>query len=93
MDDHVPKIGLRGCVELDEHGRIPIEMGNREEPRHTGAERRLLGREVDDADGENGAVRGRSGPNLRTSALLNGRSQANAFPATNQVRCPCRVPS
>src|SRR6476469_7059986 len=29
----------------------------------------------------------------RTSALLNGRSHANAVPATNHVRWPCRSPS
>src|SRR5580704_11345386 len=29
-------------------------------------------------------------PNRRRSALLNGRSQANAFPAASQVRLPCR---
>ena len=29
-------------------------------------------------------------PNRRRSALLNGRSHANAFPATDHVRFPCR---
>src|SRR5215467_5538918 len=32
-------------------------------------------------------------PNRRRSALLNGRSHANALPATDQVRPPCRSPS
>ena len=32
-------------------------------------------------------------PNRRMSALLNGRSQANALPATSQVRLPCRSAS
>ena len=36
---------------------------------------------------------GVSSPNRFRSALLNGRSQANALPATNQVRVPCRSPS
>src|SRR5580700_7889665 len=32
-------------------------------------------------------------PNRLMSALLNGRSHANALPATNQVRFPCRSPT
>src|SRR5580700_10452048 len=32
-------------------------------------------------------------PNRLMSALLNGRSQAKAFPATNHVRLPCRSPT
>src|SRR5689334_19701374 len=36
---------------------------------------------------------GVSSPNRLMSALLNGRSHANALPATNQVRLPCRSPT
>src|SRR4051794_15382829 len=36
---------------------------------------------------------GVSSPNRLMSALLNGRSHANAFPLTNQVRLAKRVPS
>src|SRR5581483_2156529 len=36
---------------------------------------------------------GGSSPKRRRSALLNGRSHANAFPPTNHVRLPWRSPS
>src|SRR3569833_3791995 len=36
---------------------------------------------------------GVSAPNRLTSALLHGRSLANALPATNHVRWPWRTPS
>jgi hypothetical protein len=68
-------------------------MRDREEGLRMRGKHGLLLAEILDANRQDGPLWGCSSPNRLMSALLNGRSHANALPATNQGRLPCRSPS
>jgi hypothetical protein len=79
-------------LQLDENGRVAIEVRNREEGSGLPTQHGLLLAKIRHANREDRSG-GAPSPNRLMSALLNGRSHAKPFPATNQVRVPCRSPS
>ena len=92
--DRQPQRLHRDGAQGDQKGCVTVEVGDGEEAPRPGGQDGLLVGEVRGAEREDRAGR-RLGvaEALSRSALENGRSQANAVPATNQVRLPWRCPS
>jgi hypothetical protein len=88
LDKCVACRSLGDDLELDEDGGIPIEMRNREEPARLHGEQRFLVPEVGYPNGDDRPSGGCTSAKRRRSALLKGRTHANALLATDHVRLP-----
>lgn len=89
VDDRLSQCLFGDDLQLDENGGVPLEVRNGEEGMGIRREHSLFLRTVKNADGEDRPAGHRRIAEARVmSALLNGRSQANPLPPTNQVRWP-----
>ena len=80
VDERVPQRALADRPQLDQHGRVPVEVRDGEEPRESAARTASFSPRSSTVTARIGPSGGVSSPNRLMSALLNGRSQANTLP-------------